>query len=1162
MVSVALSLKRRPLWVDCWDDVMIGNRRYSNIGSTPTYHTVNRLSVPEAAMKVNRKDFFHQIMAQGQWVVKKLDFKMADSVTLRCRVTGAGMGYLYASFDNGEGGSLLVIKKVTPGIHDIKFKVPYPTLHNFKIGISTTVPKGYSIDRLSNEDRYKLRTNSMMVSQSTPMYETPGIGFAGLGATLNENIEPSTARGGQDSSNNPYWNGDWNNFSWDNGYSGSAETINVASGVKSPKVLGSYNGYYASRMSYAVAKFDSQDRFLGWDVNESSDFTLPAGVPICVIMQFFVLPEETDDGGNISGPADREMVRPYWRYAHDYQIPASKFHFMDRELSASKQIKRPSSINHRWDKDHKGPIHEVGRTYVCDTRHEGSGFKINNELKDARELACKLEWYNEQYKTWSAPSVAPQFIPKTNQDGFTKAIFRIPRQLDPVTDKDRLEELKEYGVDYTYETTKNCFPAAIPSRERFHPSGIGYNILGRPVDEGGSINTRLEYKDDGITYYACNKMRLDLWFEYGNHPYAGAAGYLKGDPFPGPVQALTPDLYFGDPEKMARMNNPELMNAFYPVGGFKTGGIIVAIGRGMHTRASFTLSKSSTYKSAFSSQDPHPDGSGIGTKPEAVFPPKGIILTTDLEDDRVTVQEEGLLATWKAKFGEPLTAGFFSQYSLKDQIPEKPTHYRIKDKDSGITIEAPYQIVYFEVGPEYDGPYADYEIVETIEKDAEGNEVKVTKLKLNQPEGKPYALKASDSLWLHCRTPYAKYVKQAIDILDEVEEQRQFTDAGLTDAEALIYNELNNAPDESTAAIAEINQEEQRLKMQAIHDGTYEEQFGDPEEPGEPDEPKLPSGAKYIRSGDKWRMNPKHYARESQLKDAGFLGGIKNALSGFTNSRDFYVEDVTDKWGASGQSGLNGLGKAFSDYVTPDSADEDLDQVISDSGYLMSALVNSAGAGAGAVYNVLNGDLDKATDKFDYIVDELTDQRPDYGDDDDILEIAADLAWNITQVTGNTIVGAVGDGADLVGDITGLGGYSSNGLGDFYDKAADVGEGVGKFVRGTARGLTPDALTEGLDNGIGALTDKFMERPVLYTGLAIAAAPLLIPGIGGAYARNVTALAKGTIGLVPAGFKALTGTVGNVASGAIVETKRIGDSIVGNPKSRGTAASRRRSKRR
>ena len=657
---------------------MIGNRRYSNIGSTPTYHTVNRLSVPEVTMRVNRKDFFHQIMAQGQWVVKKLDFKLADSVTLKCRVTGTGMGYVYASFDNGEGGSLLAIKKVTPGIHDIKFKVPYPTLHNFKIGVSTTVPKGYSIDRLSNQDRYKLRTNSMMVSQSTPMYETPGIGFAGLGATLNENLEPSTARGGQDSANNPYWNGDWNNFSWDNGFSGDAETYNVASGVKSPKVLGSYHGYYASRMSYAVAEFDSQDRFLGWDVIESSQFTLPAGVPICVIMQFFVLQKKTSSG---AGP--REAKEPYWEYAHEYQIPASKFHFAGSNLSSSKQQYMSDSWkqDNRWDRNSNGVVQDVSRTWVCDTRYEGSGFKINNELKDIKDIACKVEWYNEEHKTWSAPSVAPQFIPKTNQDGFTKAIFRIPRQLDPVTDKDRLAELEGYGVDYRYETTKNYFPTDIPGTQLDHPSGIAYSILGRPVE--GGVNTRLEYKEDGITYYASNKVQFDLWFEYGTHQYAGVAGDDNGGPKPGSVRALTPDLYFGDPEKMARTNNPELMNAFYPVGGFKTGGIIVAIGRGMHTAASYTLSKSSTYKSTYGSQDPYPDGSKIGTKPEAVFRPKGIILTTDLEDDRVSVQEEGLLATWKAKFGEPLTAGFFSQYSLKDQIPEKPTHYRIKDKDSG-----------------------------------------------------------------------------------------------------------------------------------------------------------------------------------------------------------------------------------------------------------------------------------------------------------------------------------------------------------------------------------------------------------------------------------------------------------------------------------------------
>ena len=207
--------------------------------------------------------------------------------------------------------------------------------------------------------------------------------------------------------------------------------------------------------------------------------------------------------------------------------------------------------------------------------------------------------------------------------------------------------------------------------------------------------------------------------------------------------------------------------------------------------------------------------------------------------------------------------------------------------------------------------------------------------------------------------------------------------------------------------------------------------------------------------------------------------------------------------------------------------------------------------------------MDKAGDKFDYIADSLLDAN---SDDDSVVTISANIVRNAAQAAGKGVVdqgiNLVGEGADLVGDITGLGGYSANGLGDGWDKAAEIGEGTGKFLRATARGLAPEALTEGIDNGIGSLTDKFMERPVLYTGLALAATPLLIPGIGGAYARNITALAKGTIGLVPAGFKALTGGVSAATSGAIVGAREIGDSIVGNPKTRGTAASRRRSKRR
>ena len=46
----------------------------------------------------------------------------------------------------------------------------------------------------------------MMLSQSTPMYESQGIGFAGLGSA-HLNIA-TDARGGMDYSRNPYWDGD------------------------------------------------------------------------------------------------------------------------------------------------------------------------------------------------------------------------------------------------------------------------------------------------------------------------------------------------------------------------------------------------------------------------------------------------------------------------------------------------------------------------------------------------------------------------------------------------------------------------------------------------------------------------------------------------------------------------------------------------------------------------------------------------------------------------------------------------------------------------------------------------------------------------------------------------------------------------------------------
>ena len=91
------------------------------------------------------------------------------------------------------------------------------------------------------------------------------------------------------------------------------------------------------------------------------------------------------------------------------------------------------------------------------------------------------------------------------------------------------------------------------------------------------------------------KLRLDFFFGYGNHRYAGVAGNDGGGPKPGWADShLSFDV--ADPDKMARGNNPELLNAFYPAGGFKTGGVVVAIARGMSLNAQYVIRKTNAAK--------------------------------------------------------------------------------------------------------------------------------------------------------------------------------------------------------------------------------------------------------------------------------------------------------------------------------------------------------------------------------------------------------------------------------------------------------------------------------------------------------------------------------------------------------------------------------------
>ncbi|MAD94034.1 MAG: hypothetical protein CML33_00870 [Rhodobacteraceae bacterium] len=153
--------------------------------------------------------------------------------------------------------------------------------------------------------------------------------------------------------------------------------------------------------------------------------------------------------------------------------------------------------------------------------------------------------------------------------------------------------------------------------------------------------------------------------------------------------------------------------------------------------------------------------------------------------------------------------------------------------------------------------------------------------------------------------------------------------------------------------------------------------------------------------------------------------------------------------------------------------------------------------------------------------------------------------------------------AEKIADVfdTGFSGVRYNpsnttSLGGVADKMGDYGEAAGNFVRRTGGALMPEKIKEGFDEGVGSVMDKFNERPVLYTGLALAGVPLLIPGIGGAYARNIATGLGAAIGILPKAGKALAELPGALIGGTVQGVR----SAAGSP--RGTAAARRRARRR
>jgi len=919
----------------------------NGFGSVP-YYLVNELTVVSAKLKAPGSKVFKSVVENGQWSVKKIDFTYDKLHLFNVTVAGQGTGFLYAAYTRSGKEALLDIIKVTPGVHQISVTPTLASLPNFRLGVSTTIPKGYRVSELSQEQQYNIRNNSLLTRQKAPSFETPGIGyggFGGLGAAgdQQDDVRDLLITGWAVRDKNKVGKGLWDGYigSYIGEFRGKTSPHHVgASGT--PQLTGSYHGNHGHGATMFMAKYNDANEFIGWQAVKNWTTTMSAGVPMMLV--FEVKMREAEEFATVqSGSSwlNRKMsnddkVTYHWNpfRHHDFHNKAhfskENFCFIDKSFFTDPQPMIEQRIQTDAWVGQPRPVAESEPIIVSRMPYVG-GLRIGGVLADPLDIAMKVEWFNEG--SWTAPQKHPP-VDVSRDGNYSAVVFRFPRQLSPETDKDILERLDAQGVNYSYTATKDSYPCYIGNMSEVE-ADLGYLLIGRPnavssYEEGGKIyvtkgkqrpTPMLMIKYEPAKNYNDEYPETKAAIQAGNEP--------AGHPKPGWVKSHI-SMKVEDPEKMARMNWPEIISAHYPPGGFKPGGTLIGVGRGMSSQTRIGISVDQS-PNDFMNSSWGSNGSGLGTQKTCIVKPTAVISSIDLMDETVGGEEQLILDTWASIFKNDLSIDFFTELfeADPDQDPQDKHTYVKKDPISGLNVKCPYQIILVTLPESYDGPYYDYitkeEIVTEIDTEGihgeAGKEVEllVKKLVINDEKSATtpqYRMARKEPVFFHVRTPYDYYTQQQFKIIDEVIQQVELYNKGYTPEEVIGMNatDYEVVSNEESAGEALLQQWHEKYGKYDLGEPGRDKDTGGGGNGGNgggngggrgfPPETPL-----YVRSfWDRFKDRPKWFATESDLK----------GISGFTNSRDFYVEDVTSKWGVASTTGSPNYDTDFTDIMPSD----------------------------------------------------------------------------------------------------------------------------------------------------------------------------------------------------------------------------------------------------
>lgn len=918
----------------------------------------------------------------GKWLGKKFPAQRNADCLFRLQVAGAGKALIGAVFnDSRDVPCWLFVRRVGPGEHLVSVQIPYAELPKFRFVIAGKADARIDRRFLSNREKKGLSSNMLLLSETKNAYYTESLGgLGGLGSGhsgMTDDYHPSFIKRAYQkpkktaSGLNTIWSGSISKHRWaTHGFSGEPELGNPKSSGEGkdpgPLYVADKSGHYAFRGSTYQMRYDTDGTMLGYDAMEKLERGMPAGVPICMVMQYFVhdkvnpglssfaggpQPDQlghwyhshklnkaaaataswvadksvaiSEDIGDrtinmaeagldfVQDPSmsnfSRIVTAPLggnaeWHFCDDVKINGSRIYFVDENIfygeGDSDTFDRPSNYDALFTSAADVSAIPYALKKGVDVKPT---FKHKGKNLNKKKFANLVEWYNPSTKKWSAPMASPPFSFTTNSKGKIKIVFRFPRQLDPKSDASEIKQGIENGYpDYSYSRTtiQNAYPS-------FSPTAIGnkkLNLLGRIEGKDSVTEERIAFTQTigGKEFSGKRSIRAVLFCDPPPHWRSGLKLGLSRNSFD-TMKAFK--VHIADPAKFTYLDNPEIDFSYYVDGEMKPGSTVVVIGKALGTIDSNNTVLSTRYWVNGIPKEERPElGKKVpsGDTPnyvaQSVAPPNarkprtstgkegteradflelvGHITTNDLRDNISVPGEDVLKRTWKAIFGTELDISWFNKAGLTGHDTKDPSKYLIKGS-MGETYSFPFSISWFQLPPYYHGPYLDY--------DDAGQ--------LQQIEGRPYAISNPESpdqqLHILSRTPFGKLMQQKFDVVSETQQQTFLEEEGYTPDEIIQINDMDYDAEDVTE-IADLDARERRLLDLANRTHPMDE------------------GPNMIRMTNDWfKANFKFGNKDIKLKPEP----QPEVLGAFSNQGNFYVEDVTEKWGT-----LNGAAYTNDDF--------------------------------------------------------------------------------------------------------------------------------------------------------------------------------------------------------------------------------------------------------